>query len=55
METFSALLSLCEGIPLTRASDTEILCFLWSAPQQTVEQRIEAPVISNTIALIMTL
>ena len=41
METFSALLALCAGnspvtghrwIPLTKASDAELLCFLWSAP-----------------------
>ena len=37
-------------IPLTKASDAE----LWSAPQQTVEQAIETPVIWDTIALIMT-
>ena len=47
METVSALLSLCEGnppvtggFPLTKASDTEFWCFLWSAPEQTVEQTI---------------
>ena len=27
METFSALLALCEGIPLTKASDAELCCF----------------------------
>ena len=32
-------------IPLTKASDAELWCFLWSAPQQTVRQIIEAPVI----------
>ena len=42
-------------IPLTKASDAEIWCFVWSAPEQTVEQIIETPVIWNTIALIMTL
>ena len=26
-------------IPLTKASDAELWCFLWSAPEQTVEQR----------------
>ena len=48
METFSALLALCAGnspvtgkIPLTKASDAELWCFLWSAPEQTVEQTIE--------------
>ena len=39
METFSALLALCAGnsparwIPRTKASDTELWCFLWSAPE----------------------
>ena len=41
-------------IPLTKASDTEVWCFLWSAPEQTVKQTIETPVIRNAIALIMT-
>ena len=38
-------------IPLTKASDTELWCFLWSAPEQTVEQTIAA---WDAIALIMT-
>ena len=29
------------GVPLTKASDSELWCFLWSAPEQTVEQIIE--------------
>ena len=29
-------------------------CFLWSSPEQTVEQTIETPVIWDTITLIMT-
>ena len=41
-------------IPLTKASDAELKCFLWSAPEQTVEQTIETPVIWDVIALIMT-
>ena len=41
-------------IPLTKASDVELWCFLWSAPKQTVEQTIGKPVIWNAIALIMT-
>ena len=41
-------------IPLTKASDTEIWCYLWSVPEQTVEQTIETPVIWDAIALIMT-
>ena len=41
-------------IPLTKASDTERRCFLWSAAQQTVEQTIETPLIWDAIAPIMT-
>ena len=41
-------------IPLTKASDVELWCFLWYAPEQTVEQTIETPVIWDAIALIMT-
>ena len=42
-------------IPLTKkASDAELWCFLWSAPEQTVEKTIETPVIWDAIALIMT-
>ena len=37
MKAFSALLALCEGIPLTKASGAELWCFLWSAPDQTFE------------------
>ena len=40
-------------IPLTQASDAVLWCFLWSAPEQTIEQTIEAPVIWDAIALIM--
>ena len=63
METFSALLALCAGnspvtgekkIPLTKASDAELWCFLWSAPEQTAEQTLETLVIWDAIALIMT-
>ena len=46
MEPFSALLALCEGeftghrwIPLTKAGDVELWCFLWSTAEQTVEQK----------------
>ena len=56
-----ALLAFCDGeftgdrwIPLTKASDAELWCFLWSAPEQTVEQIIETPMSWDTIALIMT-
>ena len=41
-------------IPLTKASDAGPWCFLWSAPEQTVEQTPETPVIWDPIALIMT-
>ena len=41
-------------IPLTKASDTERWRFLWFAPEQTVEQTIEAPLIWDAITLIMT-
>ena len=49
-----ALLALCEGNPPTKASDAEFLCFLWTAPEQTVEQTIDTPVIWDAIVLIMT-
>ena len=39
-------------IPLTKASDGELSCFLLSAPEQTIEQTIETPVIWEAIALI---
>ena len=32
-------------IPFTKASDAKLRCFLWSAPQQTVEQTMGTPVI----------
>ena len=41
-------------IPLTKASGAELWCFLWSAPEPTVEQIIETPVTWDAIALIMT-
>ena len=31
--------------PLTKAIDAELWCFLWSAPEQTLEQTIDTPVI----------
>ena len=31
METFSAILALCEGNLLIKANDTELRCFIWSA------------------------
>ena len=41
METFNALLAICAGnspIPyeFPAASDADLLCLLWSAPEQTV-------------------
>ena len=32
-----------QWIPLTKASDVELWCFLWSAHKQTVKQTIETP------------
>ena len=60
METFSALLAFVRGttgdrwIPLTEASDAELWCFLWSAPEHTVDQTIETPVFWDAIAPIKT-
>ena len=42
-------------IPLTKAIDANLWCFLWSAPEQTAEQTIDTQVILDAIALIMTL
>ena len=41
-------------IPLTKASDAELWCFLWATPEETAKWTIEKPVIWVTIALIMT-
>ena len=41
-------------IPHRKASDAELGCFLWSAPELTVEQTIETPGIWDATALIMT-
>ena len=41
-------------VPLTKVCDAELWCFLWSAPEQMVEQTIETPVIWDVIVLIMT-
>ena len=40
-------------ISLTKASDAELWCFLWSAPEQTIEKTTETPAIWDAIALIM--
>ena len=53
LETFYTLPALSEGIHITKANDTEFWCFLWSAPEQTVEQTIKTSVIWNAIALII--
>ena len=37
--------------PLIKTNDPEYWCFLWSAPEQTVEQTIKSSVIWNAIAL----
>ena len=42
----------CTGhrwIPVTKANDADLWCFLWSAPEQTVEQTIETLVIWDVI------
>ena len=41
-------------IPLTKASDSELWSFLWSAPEQMVEQTTETPVIGDANVPIMT-
>ena len=41
-------------IPVTKASDAKLWYFLWSAPEETVQQTIETPVIWDAIELIMT-
>ena len=56
METFPRYWPLVRGIhrsTLTKACDAELWCFLWSAPEQTVEQMIETPVIWDAITFIM--
>ena len=55
----SALLALCEGyppgeFPSQRPVTQSSWCFLWSVPEQTVEQTIETPVIWDAMVLIMT-
>ena len=58
MKTFSASLTLCEGNPPVDSSHKSqwrrALMFLWSAPEEMVEQTIETPVIWDAIALSMT-
>ena len=57
MEAFSALLAPCAvtgEFPITKASDTELWYFLWATPEQTAEQIIDAPVVWDAMALVMT-
>ena len=54
IETMSALLALCEVIPLTKAGDAKRWCFLWFTLVQTLEQTIETPVVWDAIYFIMT-
>ena len=42
-----------DGFLSQKTSDVELWCFLWSAPEQMVEQRIETLVIWDASALIM--
>ena len=51
---YAIILSKINVIIVTVASDAELWCFLWSPPEQTVEQTIETPVILDAIALITT-
>ena len=44
-----------QGIPLIKASDAELWCFLWYVAEQTAEQARQMPVIWYAIALIVTL
>ena len=56
----SMFLALCEGNPLVtsgfpsqKASNMELWCFRWSAPEQMVEQAVDMEVIWDTMVLIM--
>ena len=42
-----------QWIPLTKASDMELWCYLWSAPEHMVEQTLETLVIWDGIMLII--
>ena len=60
METFSRYWPFMRGIlwssvvSPTKTIDTELWCFLWSGPEQTVWQTIETPGIWDAITLINT-
>ena len=60
IETFSALLAICEGnppvtggFPLQRPVTRRFDVFFWSVHEVTAVQTIEPPVIWDAIALIM--
>ena len=42
------------GFPLTKASEAELWCFIWSAPEQAAKQTLETLVIWDAISLIVT-
>ena len=55
MIMFSASLAFVTGgFPSQKANNADLWCFLWSAPEQTVEQTFETPVIWDDITLIIT-
>ena len=62
METFSALLAVCEGNPPVTGGFTSQRPVMWSfdiffdfALEQTVEQTLKIPVIWDAIVLMMSL
>ena len=42
------------AVTFTKASDTELWCFLWCSFEQAVEQTVQMPVIWDAMALIAT-
>ena len=61
MDTFSVLLAFCAGytqvtgeFPSQRPATLSFDIFVWSAPEQTVEQTMEKLLIQDAIALIVT-
>ena len=59
METLSVLLTLygenllvTDGFLSQRVSSEKLWCFLWCTPEQTVEQKMESPVISDAMTVI---
>ena len=60
MEPYSTLLALCEGnppvtrgFPPQRARNTELKCFLWCAPERTVEKTVELLVIWGAMTVML--